>query len=245
MRKALTIVAVMALAAAPALAALPFHDDFESGMGNWTKFPGAAETLQLTGPDKWKSIDPGPWGVHEGYSARAHAYSGGGNGYCSYYDFGAQSGPVRAEVYLFEDYTSTQDPIWGGFALLGDDGDNVGGGTDNLRIGIMQWSGTNTYYAAATKSAWLRNDIPEAARKQHWTKLAIEADGVGQEVRYYIDDYLINTGTQVAPLRYIQLGFNASNYENFWYDGVRVTPEPAALLMLSLGSFFVLRRRRA
>ncbi len=244
MRKALTIVAVTAFLATPALAALPFHDDFESGMGNWTKYPGAAETLQLNGPDKWKDIDPGPWGVHEGYSARVHAFAGGGNGYCSYHDFGAQTGPIRAEVYMFEDYTSTQSPIWGGMALLGDNGDLVGTATDNLRIGILQWSGSNTSYAAATKGAWLPSN-PPVARKSGWTKLAIEADGVGQQVRYYVDDQLINTGTQLAPLRYIQLGFNFSNYENFWYDGVRVTPEPAGLLMLAVGGWFMLHRRRA
>jgi hypothetical protein len=63
-------------------------------------------------------------------------------------------------------------------------------------------------------------------------------------VRYYVDDYLINTGTQVAPLQYIALGFNFSNYENFWYDGVRVTPEPASAALLLLGFGFVARKRR-
>ena len=236
-----TVIAIAALSSS-AVAALPFHDDFESGTGNWTKFPGAAETLQLA-QDKWKSIDPGPWGVHEGHSARAFAYVGGGNGYMSYYDFGVQEGPIRAEVYMFEDYTTNQDPIWGGMSLIG--AGDVTSLTDNLRIGIMQWSGTNSYYAAATKGAWLRNDTDETARKSGWTKLTIETDGVGGQVRYYVDDYLLATGTQIQPLQYIALGFNQSNYENFWYDGVRITPEPATAALLLIGLGVVARRRRA
>lgn len=243
MRKALTIVAVTAFLAVPALAVPSFHDDFESGMGNWTKFPGAAETLQLTGPDKWKSIDPGPWGVHEGYSARQHAYSGSGNGYASYHDFGVESGAVKAEAYMFEDYTSTQDPIQGGLQLTGP-GAEPGYGLDYMQLGILQWSGTNQYYAFRTHHSGFTTT--SVARKSGWTKLGIEADaGVGAEVRFYIDDNLVGTSVRDADLQFVVLGVNASNYENFWYDGVRVTPEPAALLMLSLGSFFVLRRRRA
>jgi hypothetical protein len=41
----------------------------------------------------------------------------------------------------------------------------------------------------------------------------------------------------------ITLGQNFSNYENFWYDGVSVTPEPASALLFLLGLPILLRRR--
>lgn len=223
-------------------AAPMFHDDFENGMSNWSKWPGAAETLQWTA-DKWKSIDPGPVGVHEGHAARQHAYVGGGNGYASYHDFGARSGPIRAEVYMFEDYTSTQNPIFGSLQLVGADNGQVGFNTDYHQLGIIQWAGTNTAYSSRTMADGFA--VSNVARKSGFTKLAIEADGPGQPVRFYVDDQLVRTSTQSAPLQYVVIGFNASNYENFWYDGVRVVPEPAtaALLMLGLG-FAVTRKRR-
>ncbi len=246
MKKIILSATVIAAFSAAAMASLPFHDDFESGMGNWQMWPGAAETLQLAA-DPWKSIDPGPVGVGDGHSARAYAYVGGGNGYSSYHDFGPQTGPIRAEVYMFEDYTSTMDPIWGGIHLLGANNGNVGNGTEYLRLGIMQWAGTNTYYTAATKQqGWLNtNQSSATARKAGFTKLAIEADGVGQQVRFFIDDTLVYTGVQSAPLQYVALGFSHSNYENFWYDGVRVTPEPASAALLLIGLGLIARKRRA
>jgi len=237
----LALVACVGLSSA-AVAALPFHDDFENGMGNWTKWPGAAETLQLT-QDKWKSIDPGPWGVHEGHGARQHAYIGGGNGYKSYYDFGVQTGPIRAEVWLFEDYEANpQDhPVFGGLHLIGANNGNVGFDTDYLQLGVITWSGSKTKYSSRTASQGF--EVSNVDRKKHWTHLAIEADGVGQAVRFYVDDQLVRTSVQSAPLQYVAIGYNTSNIENFWYDGVRVTPEPASAMLLLIGLGLVARRR--
>lgn len=247
MRKALTIVAVTAFLAVPALAALSFHDDFESGMGNWTKTPGAADALQLWGPDKWKDIDPGPWGVNEnGHSARQPAYVGGGNGFQSYHNFGPQSGFVKAEVYMFEDYSSPEEPDQGALTLTAQNGSGEPDFAEYLRIGVLQFSGSSTVYSFRTATGgFVQTSV---ARKSGWTKLGIEADAIadGGEVRFFIDDNFVGSSTRSgADIAVITLGQNFSNYENFWYDGVWVTPEPAALLMLALGSFFVLRRRRA
>lgn len=242
--KMLMIMSVVVLVSAPALASLPFHDDFESGMGNWTKFPGAAETLQLQGPDPWKSIDPGPWGVHEGYSARQHAYVGGGNGYASYHNFGDKSGFIKAAVYMFEDYTSTQDPIQSAMTLTPDNASGEPDYADYLRIGVLQWSGSNTYYSyRSAAGGFTMTTVP---RKSGWTKLGIEADaGIGGQVRFYIDDNLVGTSNRVVTdLSCITLGMNTSNYENFWYDSVDVVPEPMSALLLLLGAPVLLRRTR-
>jgi hypothetical protein len=244
MRKILMIMPVVALVTAPAMAALPFHDDFESGMGNWTKVPGAAETLQLTGPDPWKSIDPGPWGVHEGYSARQHAYVGGGNGYASYHNFGDEAGFIKAEVYMFEDYTTSQDPVQAAMTITPDNASGEPDFADFLRIGVLQWSGTNAYYSCRTAADG--HYTTAVARKNGWTKFGIEMDaGAGGGVRFYIDDNLVWTSSRtVDDLSCITLGFNSSNYENFWYDGVNITPEPASALLLLLAVPALARRKR-
>lgn len=246
MNKMCVMIAALALIAGPAWAAIPFHDDFESGMGNWTKTPGAADALQLNGPDPWKSIDPGPWGVHEGYSARQPAYVGGGNGFQSYHNFGPQSGAVKAEVYIFEDYTSTQDPIQGALTLTAQNGSGEPDFAEYLRIGVLQFAGTNTQYSFRTSTGGFV--VTNVARKGGWTKLGIEADAVGDggQVRFYIDDALVGTSSRSgADISVITLGQNFSNYENFWYDGVLVTPEPASLALIGLGGLALLRRRRA
>jgi len=244
MKYLLMAAALSGMLAAPALAALPFHDDFESGMGNWTKTPGAADALQLNGPDPWKDIDPGPWGVNPGYSARQPAYVGGGNGFQSYHNLGPQSGYLKAEVYMFEDYNSTQDPIQGALTLTAENGSGEPDFAEYLRIGVLQYSGSNTVYSfRSSTGGFVQTSV---ARKNGWTKLGIEADAVGDggQVRFFIDDALVGTSTRSgADIAVITLGQNFSNYENFWYDGVNVVPEPASALLLLLAAPFLLRRK--
>ena len=243
MRYVVVVAVVSAMLAGPAMAALSFHDDFESGMGNWTKHPDATETLQLAGPDPWKSIDPGEWGVDPGYSARQHAYVGGA-GYASYNNFGDESGSITASVYMFEDLTTSQDPIQSGMTVTPDNASGEPDYADFLRIGILQWAGTNEFYSYRSAAGGFV--VTDVARKSGWTKLGIEADaGVGAEVRFYIDDNLVGTSSRsVEDLSCIMLGMTTDNYENFWYDGVNVTPEPASALLLLLGVPVLLRRKR-
>jgi hypothetical protein len=242
MRKAILCLSVVACMAPPALAALSFHDDFESGVGNWTMTPGAAGALQWNDNDVFKNIDPGGGDA----SARQPAYQGAlGNGWQSYHNFGPQSGYVKAEVYVFEDYTSTQDPIQSALTLTAQNGSGEPDFAEYLRIGVLQFAGTNTQYSFRTATGGFV--VTGVARKSGWTKLGIEADAVGDggQVRFFIDDVQVGTSTRSgADISVITLGQNFSNQENFWYDGVLVTPEPASALLLLVGVPLLSRRRR-
>jgi hypothetical protein len=46
-------------------------------------------------------------------------------------------------------------------------------------------------------------------------------------------------------LRWVRIGNNSASNENFWYDDVRVVPEPStAAAILGLGGLAALARRR-
>ena len=151
---------------------------------------------------------------------------------------------------MFEDKsnagTNPAEPITNMLCLIGDTGGSVGFGADYLQLGVVPfWSSGSTGYGWRSKA----NDpvFPSAgvARKAGWTKLAIEADpGIGSQVRFYIDDVQVGTTTRsAASYRWVRIGNNSKSYENFWYDDVKVTPEPAALALVGLGAALLRRRR--
>ncbi len=235
-------VTVLALLAAPAMAAFPFFDDFEGGdMSNWTQTPGSLAALSINGPDTFKNIVPGGGE----YSARQSALVVSGAGVQSYHNFGPQSGAVFAEAYMFEDLTTFGDPVQGGITLTAQNGGGEPDFAEFLRIGVLQFAGTNQFYSFRTNTGGFVTT--NVARKSGWTKFNIEADALGDggQVRFYIDDALVGTSVRSgADLSVITLGQNFSNLENFWYDGVSVTPEPASLMLLGLGGLALLHRRR-
>lgn len=242
----------------PIQAAVPsFYDGFESGVQGsiWSKWTGSNQEILQGATDVWKNKTPGG-------DKSARAYEADPTGYSAYADFGSYNGFVRAEVWLFEDKnrdgTNTAQPVTNMLCLIGDTGGAVGFGADYLQLGVVGfWNLGGAGYTTTYGFRTAYNDAnslgygnANVQRKSGWTKLAIEADALsaGGQVRFYIDDALVGTSQRTAEyLRWVRLGNNSKSYENFWYDEIRVVPEPSSLLALGgglLGLLGALRRKR-
>jgi hypothetical protein len=260
MRVTFAVLCAVLLSTAPASAYI-FSDDFESGVSGsvWTKWSGSNQEILQT--DGSHNITPAG-----ALSARAHAADP--TGYSAFADFGANSGPLRADVYVFEDFnnngTNPAEPVTNMLALFGN-GAHPNVFSDYLQLGVVpffpggsQTYGVRTRYNDATGGGIIDTGV---SRKQGWTHLAIEADAYtdGGQVRFYIDGLLEGTsfraganggagGLSMVDLRYVRLGNNSKSYENFWYDDVRISvPEPSSVAMLAVfGGLFAgwSRRRR-
>jgi hypothetical protein len=239
------------LYAAPASAYI-FSDTFDphgvqgSVWRPWTT--GGIDNLVTT--DNSHNITPGG-----SLSARVHASDPAAwNGWA---DFGAQNGPIRADVYVFEDRNEPgrdpSRPVAIMLALFGD-APLPNNFSDYLQLGVVDFfpGGSQTYgyrtrYNDATGGGIINTGV---SRKAGWTKLSIEADDYasGGAVRFYIDDVFVGGsfragansgagGLSQVPLRYIRIGNNRKSYENIWYDDVRVfVPEPTSLVVLGIGA---------
>jgi hypothetical protein len=247
--KTFLFIAVLCVATTPVLATTSFFDDFESGVQGsiWTKWTGSSQEILQTST----SHNHTPAGSKAALAVEADptAYSG-------YAEFGSTADSIRAEVYLFEDLThdgtNPAQPVTNMLCLVGDTGGSIGFGADYLQIGVVPfWPGGSTTYGFRTAYGDAGHGNSQSfgvPRKQGWTKLAIEADSIasGGQVRFYIDDVLMPITSQrtATNLRWVRLGNNSKSYENFWYDDVKVTPEPASLLLLGLPLCLVRRRAR-
>lgn len=239
--------AALALAV-PANAVPNFFDDFEGGVSGsvWTKWTGGSQEILQSSSNH--NITPGG-------SKSARAFEADPTAYNAYADFGAWGGFLAAEVYIYEDFNNkTNDPsrpVTNMLALVGDTGGAVGFGTDYIQLGVVPfYPGGNLTYGFRTRF----NDNngfgiidTGVARKAGWTKLAIEVDAMsaGGQIRFFIDGQQVGTSTRSgADLRWVRLGNNSKTYENFWYDDVKVVPEPATLLALGAGVVSLAFRRR-
>jgi len=255
MRKAILIVAVMAFLGTPALAAPYLYDDFENGVGGDIVYaPWGNVSGDPTTPNGINNLVTTATNEHSVSGIRsARVWASDPAAWNGYADFGATAGAVHAEVFVFEDKTDpgTVNPVTNMLSLYGDSGtNNPGAFTDYMQLGVVPFYPAGSQgYGWRTASGGINNASPATARKAGWTKLAIEADALadGGQVRFYIDDALVGTSARTAGvnLRWVRLGNNSKSYENFWYDDLLVTPEPASLLMLVMGGWFMLRRRSA
>ena len=239
---------ILAVSAQPALA-VSFFDDFEGGVSGsvWTKWTGGSQELLQTS----NSHNFTPAGSQSALAVQADPTA-----FNAYADFGSTAGFVRAQVYVFEDFsndgTNGSQPITNMLALVGDTGTSTPGfSTDYLQLGVVNFlPGGNTGYSTRSRANGADVSADTGVdRSAGWIKLAIEADALadGGQVRYFIDDVQVGASVRSnTNLRWIRLGNNSKSYENFWYDDVSVVPEPSSMLTLGVGSLALLffRRRR-
>jgi hypothetical protein len=255
MKSVYVAVAILSMVATPLWAVPNLYDDFENGVGGdivyapWGNVSGDSTTPN--GDNNLVTTATGEHSVSGTRSARVHASDPAAwNGYT---DFGATAGAVHAEVWVFEDLSDpgTVNPVTNMLSLYGDSGtNNPGAFTDYLQLGVVPFYPAGSQgYGWRTASGGISNASPATGRKQGWTFLEIDADALsdGGQVRFYIDGTQVGTSVRAAGvnLRWVRIGNNSKSYENFWYDDLKVTPEPASLLLLGLGGLALLRRRRA
>lgn len=254
MQKAMMVLVVSAMVAAPAMAAPYLYDDFENGVGGDIVYaPWGNVSGDPTTPNGINNLVTTDSSHARSGTKSARVWASDPAAWNGYTDFGATAGAVRAEVWVFEDLADpgTVNPVTNMLSLYGDSGtNNPNAFTDYLQLGVVPFYPAGSQgYGWRTLSGGINNASPPTARKAGWTKLVIDADAldVGGQVRFYIDDVLVGTSVR-APgvnLRWVRIGNNSKSYENFWYDDLLITPEPAGLLMLGVGGWFMLRRRRA
>lgn len=248
--KTKTIFAVAALAVfvvgvLPATAAY-FTDDFESGMGNWARWPEADETLQASTSHarsgSWSAwqVSADPWG------------------YASYAAFGSVADYLYAEVWVYEDFNENgqnpSKPCTNMLALVGDNGTGTPDwSADYLQLGVVPWFPLGSmgygFRTSYNDSHGLGFGNAGVMRKAGWTSLAIEVfpTSAGGAVKFYIDGALVGNSQRTgAPLKWVRIGNNFKSYEHFWYDDVSIVPEPGSLLALAAGvpALALFRRRR-
>jgi MYXO-CTERM domain-containing protein len=244
----------------PLMAAPNLFDDFENGVGGdivWA--PHGNTSGNPTTPNGNNNLVTTATNEHSVSGIRsARAFASDPATWNGFTDFGATTGFVRASVWVFEDYNygthsdpGETQPVTTMLSLWGDSGTNaLSTGTDYLQLGVVSFlPGGNQQYSVRSR---VNGADPSAntfvTRKAGWTHLAIEADALasGGQVRFYIDGNQVGTSTRSAgiALRWVRIGNNSKSYENFWYDDVSVTPEPAGLALLALGSVVLRRGRR-
>ncbi len=247
MTKHVFVLLAVALFATQAFGALPLFDDFENGVGGdivyapWGNVSGDSTTPN--GNSNLVTTDSSH-ALSGTQSARVFASDPANwNGYT---DFGATAGHIYASVYVFEDFSNpgTSNSVTNMLSLYGDAGsNNPGSFTDYLQLGVVPfYPSGSTGYGWRTATNGINDASPATARKQGWTKLAIDAAALadGGQVNFYIDDVLVGTGQRAAGvnLRWVRIGNNSPSYENFWYDNLSVVavPEPTSVVMIVTGA---------
>lgn len=268
MRSLIVAFAIAALSST-VVAAPNFFDDFEAGVGGtntWYNWRAS--------PDSWPP--PNPSGINNKLttsdshnhtpagSKSARAWESDPAAWNAYSDFGAASGAIYAECWLFEDFnnkgTDGSRPVTSMLSLYGDAA-NPGVFTDYIQLGVVSFYpsgsagyGFRTRYNDVVGGGMVNTGV---SRKAGWTKLAIQVDALadGGKINFLIDDVNVGSSYRVGAnggagglsgvdLRWVRLGNNSKSYENVWYDDVKVVPEPATAGLLLIGLAAIVRRRR-
>lgn len=240
-----------------AMAGPNLYDDFENGVGGDIVYaPWGNVSGDSTTPNGINNLITTATNEHSVSGIRsARVFASDPAAWNGYTDFGATAGFVHAEVWVFEDLSDpgTSNPVTNMLSLYGDSGtNNPGAFTDYLQLGVVPfYPAGSTGYGWRTPTNGVNNANPATGRKQGWTLLEIDADALssGGQVRFYIDNVLVGTGSRTpgVNLRWVRLGNNSKSYENFWYDDLRVVPEPASVMLLALAGLAMVgtaRRRR-
>ncbi|MDM8006909.1 MAG: hypothetical protein QUV05_12290 [Phycisphaerae bacterium] len=222
---------LVTMVAATAQASVIFGDDFEpSGIDGsiWLKWPEAKERFFSDDGRNHTDTPEATW------SARAEEADPWG--YAIYADFGATTGPVYAEVWVWDEMDDTgldyDRPVSNMLAVIGAAAEPVEY-TDYLQLGVVAWYDpaglsdtycTRTRYRDEASAGFVDTLFP---RRQGWMKLAIAAESLadGGRVRFFVDDQVVDIAYRKpgVALQYIRLGVNFKSYDPFWYDDVLVT----------------------
>jgi hypothetical protein len=245
-RRSVLLSLAIALAPFASVFGTSFSDTFESGVSSsiWTVWGGGPSPNginNLLTADTAHNITPAGAQSARAWASDPAAWNG-------YADFGATAGSLRADVYLYEDFstpgTDPSQPVTCMLSLYGDSGSGPEAFTDYLQLGVVPFypGGSVTYgFRTAYNDANSLGIVDTGvSRKAGWTKLSIQVDSVadGGQVQFFIDDLLVGSSfRQGVDLRWVRLGNNSKSYEDFWYDDVTVVPEPASVMLLGLGGF--------
>lgn len=241
MRRSLVILAgVAALVAASSVQAAILSEDWESGTDGWTDY-GSGPFAAL---DNTQNTTPGgSWSLKTADTTTSYTNAKDfiitgmtDTTWTAQWTFQHKAGTSREYVQL-QNYKG-------------------GGGSGDLQqlisFGVYNASPANTtlynFRVAVGSVNWANTTISRVAGTWHTMKVEQIDLGTGNAtLNFYVDGTLGATAntTAVFPLTRVRVGSGLGNASNgAYYDDILVTPEPATLVLLSLGGL-LLRRRRA
>ncbi len=262
---AITLTLCLAATAA-AQGVLPWFDDFDpTPHAAYVPWPGSPSDLLASDTSH---------ALSDGYSVRAFA-TNPGNWTSSYRltndALNGYNSRLSADVYVWDDNdvaNTGPTPVNAMLAYVGANNSATPGfGTDYAELGIISGNSANVNnwvvrvrsYDQAHGTTWFDTGVSRASVSHSWVHLQIIADeqpslGGDGLFHFFINgNEVVSNSVNLARNpsvgeQWVRIGSNSPTYENFWYDDLRIVPEPASVVMLVLGGVglvvFAWRRRR-